>query len=259
MSGAALSLAVLLLGPAALAEPVIEQLSSGQIDWTEQRLVVRAASEKGSGARSDMKAVEQAARSTLAPRIEAAAREVCLSGEDDAGDLMDGGDAVSQVLSENLLRWRVSETRYYTSGRVELTAELELQPWLSPAVVGVATGREDPTLESQHTGVVIDARGTGLKPSFAPRVLDVAGEPIYSASSLSPEIAGQIAPAVWVTDPVDDAAAARAGDAPLFIRADGVNGERDILLAPRDGALLRVLATETDLLARGLVVVVLDP
>lgn len=248
-----------LLSLAARGQPVVEQLPTGEVDWTAQRLVVRAAGEKGSGAMGDMKAVEQAARARLAPRLEAAARSIGLSGELTAGELMDGGDAVARLLGENLLRWRVSEARYFTSGRVELTAELALQPWLSPALVSVAAGREDSTLESQHTGVLIDARGTGLRPSFSPRVLDVSGEPVYSASSLSPESAGSLAPAVWVTDPIDEAAAERAGAAPLFIRADGVRAGRDILLAPRDGALLRVLATETDLLARGRVVVVLDP
>ncbi len=247
-----------LIGSAS-GQPVIEQLPTGEVDWTAQRLVVRAAGEKGSGAMGDTKAVEQAARASLAPRLEAAARAIALSGAVDVGELMDGGDAVAGLLGENLLRWRVTEARYFTSGRVELTAELALQPWLSPALVSVASGREDPTLESQHTGVLIDARGTGLGPSFAPRVLDASGEPIYSASSLSPESAGSLAPAVWVTDPIDEAAAERAGASPLFIRAEGVQAERDILLAPRDGALLRVLASETDLLARGRVVVVLDP
>jgi len=244
---------------AALAGPVVETFPGGRIDWTQQRLVVEASSEKGAGAMSDLKAVEQAARGTLAPRLEAAARQVRIDGEADVASLMDGGGTMAEMLGENLLSWRVTESRYYTSGRVELTAELRLQPWLSPAVIGVAAGSEDATLDAQQTGVVIDARGTGLKPSFAPRVLAPSGEPVYSASALSREAASRVAPAVWVTDPADAEAVARAGGAPLFIRASEVRQSCDVVLDPRDAALLRVLADETDLLARGLVVVIVDP
>jgi len=256
MSG--LLLGLLALGTAGAA-PVVESFPGGRIDWTNQQLVVTASSEKGAGAMSDLKAVEQAARGTLAPRLEAAARQVRVDGGAEAGVLIDSGGTVAEMLGENLLRWRVTETRYYTSGRVELTAELELQAWLSPAVIALAGGAEDATLDVQQTGVVIDARGTGLKPSFAPRVMDAAGQLVYSATALSREAASRVAPAVWVTDPADAEAVARAGAAPLFIRADDVRDSCDVVLDPRDAALLRVLADETDLLARGLVVVIVDP
>jgi len=243
----------------ALAGPVIETLPGGRIDWTEQTLVVQASGVKGSGAMSDLKAIEQAARTILAPNLESVARQVRVDGPVAAGVLLDGDDMVSEMLGENLLRWRVIETRYYTSGRVELTAELDLQPWLSPAVIGVADGREDATLDPKQSGVVIDARGTGLKPSFAPRVLDGAGGTVYSAISLSRESASRVAPAVWVTDPADPQASERAGETPLFILADDVQDGCEVVLDPRDAALLKVLADETDLLARGRVVVIVDP
>jgi hypothetical protein len=249
----------LALVAAALAAEVLQSVPTGEIDWTRQRLVVEASSDRGSGAIRDLKAVEQAARAELAPRLEAAARAVRFSGEADAGELLDGGGVVSEMLGDNLLRWRVTEARYFTSGRVELRAELELQPWLSPAVLGVADGHEDPTLESRHSGVLIDARGLDLTPSFAPRVLSPTGAPLYSAAQLSQEAAARLTPVVWVTDPADAAAGERAGDAPLFLRAASVSEGCDVVLDARDAALVEVLAGESDLLARARVVVVIDP
>jgi len=244
-------------GPWARAGALVEELPGGSMDWTEHLLVVEVSASPNTGAWRDVKATEQDARAVLAPRLDQLARGLRFSGDERAGDLMGGGDTVSEMLAERLARWRVTEARYYSSGRVHLRAEFEIQPWLSPAVNARAQGAIDPLRPPARSGLVVDARGLEVQPCFAPRLVSPAGEVLYGPSSLDPEIASLEVPAVWVTDPAAAAAAERAGETPWFVVAEAIQGAADLVLGASDQATLASAGPE--LLASARLVVVVDP
>jgi hypothetical protein len=226
------------------------------MDWTQHLLVVEASARPNTGAWRDIKATEQDARAILAPRLDRLARSLRFSGAALAGDLMAGEDAVSEMLAERLMRWRVTETRYHSSGQVHLRAEFEVQPWLSPAVNALAEGALDSLNTPPRSGIVVDARGLEVAPCFAPRLVNSVGSLLYGPETLDPEIASLEVPAVWVTDPADPAAAIRAGEDPVFLVADAVLAGGDLILGARDEATLASLRDNSDLLARARLVVV---
>ena len=251
---------LLCVGVAFAMEPVLELLSGGQIDWTGMRLLVSASAAGGGGSNTSIETMEAEARTRLGPRVLELARRVRVSSDTTAGDLLDAGDAVADRLDANLALWEVYEARYYTSKAVELDGALPLQPWLRPALVSLAAGkgRSSPPA-SGVSGLVVDARGLKVLPAIAPRLKDPSGDVLYAVQGLTEFAAAQRGPVVYVRDPADVAAAQRAGEEPLFVRAVTVADGTDLVLSAEDAQAVRDAARDAPFLLAGQVVVVVSP
>lgn len=250
---------LLLCGLSHAVEPVIEDLSEGRVDWTTLRLLASAEGVPSSGVLVNLETLEGDARQRLGPRMLALARNVRVTSTLTAGDILDARDAVADRLDDNLALWEVYEARYYLSGGVTLEGALPLHPWLRPALVSLAKGKDrtapptDPT-----TGLVVDARGLDVAPALAPRLLDGAGNELYGVSAVTVMAASQRAPVVYVRDPADGAAAKRAGAQPLFVRAVAVQEGCDLVLDAADVTRLAAASGNAPFLLQGNVVVVVS-
>lgn len=242
-------------------EPVVEELDGGKVDWTAMKLLASAEGERTTGAMTDVEALEGSARSKLGPLMLDLAKQVRVTSTQDAGDLLDAGDAVADRLDSNLAIWEVYEVRYYTSGGVAMDGALPIQPWLRPALTARATGKDRPggAAAAAITGLLVDARGLAVKPAVAPRLLDPNGEALYAAETLTVHAASQRGPVVWVSDPADPVAVRRAGESPLIVRAAAVRDGCDLVLAAEDAAKVRDAAAGASFLLNGQVAVVVGP
>ncbi len=242
-----------------LCGAVIEELPNGRIDWTHTQLIVESSGGQNTGAWTDSKLVEQTAVSQLELRVEQSAMALPFDEERRAEDLAQD-PSLGTALEEGLASWTIRETRYYSSGRVELEAQVDLQDWLRPVLVAEALGDPDaPTQPTEVSGVVVDARGLDLKPALAPKLLAPGNqEVLYSSASLTKETAAVAVPVIWVTDASDPEAIERAGDHPAFFDVEAVRGNTELILRAEDAAQLRTLAANTDLLRTARVVVVID-
>ncbi len=239
-------------------DPVIEAVGDGFIDWTGMRVVAKSEGRATTGAMTNLEALEGDARAQLRPTFERVARGVRLDRDRVAAALLDGGDLVADRLDANLALWEVYEARYLASGGVELDAALSLQSWLRPALVKLAQAPEVSRPQGGASGVVIDARGTGLEPAIAPELLDETGGHLYGIVDMTAYAASVRGPVVYVSDAADPAAAKRAGTAPVFVDAMAARSGVDIVLGAEAAAALRELAASSDALSRGAVVVVVD-
>ena len=254
---------LLLLLPASLAldpapDHVVTSLTYGYIDWSALRLEVTAASARRVGAWMDRRVQEQDALDWVAPRVEEAGPTVVVTPDETAGDLIAADDELSQRLREGLENWRVSETRYVASGRVEMDAELDLGAWLRPALVARARADAPALSPDGATGVVVDARGLAFEPCLAPALLSPDGTQLFGATSLSVETVRRSTPVVFALDPADTRAYARAGARPLFAHAGEARGCALVLDAP-DAAVIAASPDLEALGAAGGVVLVVDP
>lgn len=267
-SRAAALLLLVLLGPgsAALAESadatedtVVERLSDGSyIDWSAWRLHVHTSSEAAVGAWQDRRLQEQDALDRLRPQVEALARQVHLTPETTAGDLMGSEDELSRRLQDSLRRWSVDETTYHSAGGVEMEASLDLREWLRPALVSLALPEPPPLPSEGATGLVLDARGLSLEASLAPTVVGPDGTVFVRAQLVAQDTARLSSPVIYVRDPADARAVRRAGSRPLFARAAQSRGGELVL----DGESARALSQEANtaaLVAHGRVVLVVSP
>ncbi len=241
-------------------ESLVETVDSASIDWTRLALAASASAQSNAGALgANRRLVESEARSRLAPLFLEAARDVRFSSSTSAGDLLAGEDSLARLLDKEVSSWNVVETRYFSSGKVEIDGELALDRWLRPALRRQAAAPDARKgAASAATGLVIDARGLPMRPALAPQVLSPKGEVLYSIAQLSQRTAADKAVVQYVTDPADPRAVALAGEAPLFFRADGVRARCDLVLTQEDADTLRAVEGLASLLATAPVVIVGD-
>ena len=245
--------------PAAAFEPVIEPLSGGQIDWTRLELVAEASGRPPGGSMLSWEAMEGEARSLLGPKMLRLARDVRVDATRYARDLLEGVGRVADRLDDNLSLWESFEIRYHTSGLVEVEGALPLHAWLRPALVARAKGRDrgGPAVGAQ-TGLLIDMRGLGAIPAVAPVLRAESGEVIYALDGLvAPAVALRM-PVVYVTDPADPVAVARAGESPVLARAIRVDNGVDPVVSAADAARILAAAASSPFLLQAQVVMVIE-
>ncbi len=237
-------------------EPVTEEVSGGHIDWSEMQLEVTVTSQHTTGAWQDRRLQEQDAHDQLTSIIDEVAADIEVSPGLTAGSLMSGSGVLADRLSDGLRRWGVEEARYHHSGGVALDGSLDLRTWLAPALIEQA-GAADLPIDGEATGLLVDARGHRLTLTLSPELTTATGQRIMHVSAISEDTARMRTPVIYVRDPADPRAAARAGEAPLFATVGEVRDGVMILDAASAGRL-SAQSQLPALVAAGRVVVVVD-
>jgi len=79
-----------------------------------------------------------------------------------------------------------------------------------------------------YTGVIIDARGLGLRPCMSPKIVREDGSEVWGTfKNIAPELVSEYGVAAWLRDAKDlehPLIKQRVGNNPLFLRAVGVAG-----------------------------------
>ncbi len=238
-------------------EGVTEAAGSSTIDWSAGMVRAGSASPAVPGGR--VVAEDQAIRG-LAPRLLDGAAAARIDREITVGEILVSGTPLAHRLDgDTPSAWRVVETRYYTSGKVEMEGEFDLAAWLRPWVVARARVESPaPTATTEYTGVLVDARDLHAGAALAPRLLDTGGQILYDVARLDVQTARIRTPVQYVVDPADPRAVQRAGPHPLVVRATEVRDGVDLVLAPDDAARLVTAGAGTRLLSEARVVLVLD-
>ncbi|MCY3762861.1 MAG: hypothetical protein OXH50_16560, partial [Gemmatimonadetes bacterium] len=170
----------------------------GRVDWTNGTLTVfgEAAAPADANAARRRLAAFRAARETACRNLAVIAREVPLDSRTKVGTAALADDGVRMELEALIEAARVDlDSRQERAGLYRLALKLELRGRFSAAVlpdvpVALPPPGELPAADSlllftrseSHTGLVVDARGTGLSPCLAPRIVDASGRVIYSAA-----------------------------------------------------------------------------
>ena len=132
------------------------------------------------------------------------------------------------------------------------------------SITKVMPGKNAPAAISDpdaYTGLVVDARNTGMRPALVPRILDENGRDVYGAAFASREYAVQKGMSSYETDFDSAVKNPRVGDAPLVVkglRTEGP-GRCDIVIANADAARIRKSSEHLLFLRECRVVIVLDP
>ena len=114
---------------------------------------------------------------------------------------------------------------------------------------------------SGWTGLVVDARGLGLHPALAPRLIGEDSAEIYGPAQIDRSWAVRHGVAAYArTEEAARSLKERVGDNPAFVKALRANGEAktDAVLAPDDAAALRRDPASRQILSEARVVFVVD-
>lgn len=232
-----------------------EDIGGGAVvNWTTLTLEVSKTAQ-GRGVGATRKVVEASARSDLGEQVQSAVGGVHVARDIDVNDLLRDPDLM-EIVGSRSVRWAVGETRYYSSGRIEVVAEIELLDLLKPYSMHVQHVRPQIVRQPAITGVVIDARGSGAQPVWAPIVQSPGGRVLWDGALWSDAAAGTT-PVFWLPDPAHSAIV-RVGPEPMVVRATG--GDRGTLvLDEMDAVRFRTALDGSDVLRAGAIAVILDP
>lgn len=247
----------------ALAPAMAVRAEPSTVDW--QKKVVRCTGTGAPNLRDAQNNVavarigaERAARLDALRNCLEAVRGVRISGEQTVGGAL-GADPGLRSQVEGVVKGFqvVGKPRYFSDGGVEMDVEVPLDGVASAVLPPAAAVPSAGGGGAGPTGILVDARGTGLVPALAPRLLDEKGVEVYSATMVVAEVRKKSGAAAWARDPAAARKdlAERLGEKPLEIKALRAQGT-DAVLADETATVLREGAV--GLLAEGRVVIVTD-
>ena len=134
--------------------------------------------------------------------------------------------------------FRVREKRYYSDNGLQVDVELPLAALAAAAIQGPPAGSINTKGEWEFTGLLVDARGLGVLPVLAPRLVDESGQVLYAPEWLSAEARGKVGVAAFFKGMERALKHPRVGDRPLVLKASAVKGA-ELVLSSSAAAKLR--------------------
>ena len=235
---------------------VTQAIDGATINWTELRLEISLSSSSTVGAWHSWSSQEMEVWESIKQQFPEVSGAVMIQPGLYARDLMAENNARGLRTLGELDKWHVEETRYHTSGSVDIDADLDLMPWLGPTLREQANTVPVSPIEDGPTGIVIDARDVGFVPALSPTISMASGKILCNTEGgASISTLENSSPVQYVSDPADPKASERAGEAPLFVLAQsGSAGTLSLMSGPWE-----THSALASLVAQGKVVVVVQP
>ena len=294
-------LACLALPGLILGQGYVQQMgTTGNVNWTQQ--VIRCTGVGGPNPNVPMAA--QRAGALRAAKVEAlrnlleTVKGVYLTSESTVEMMMLTSDVIRTRVEGTLRGFRVVDTRYMSTGDVEVDVEVPLtgvvldallpqdfgggalmtggqvlcptcgQPWPHGKAVptGVTLIQSGDAAASAggtggvFTGLVIDARGLGVRPAMAPKVLDDRGDEVYGSRFVSREYAVDIGMVGYEKDLNRARMNERVADNPLVVKAVEAGGPNntDVVISSADAMQVHNAASNMNFLQHCKVMFLLD-
>jgi hypothetical protein len=243
-------------------------------------------------------AIEAAKRVALRNMLETI-QGMNLDSETTVRNYMMESDVITTRVKGVARNFTVVDTKYMSTGDIEVTVEMPMtgalldallpqsmggalglvpsaqgvcpmcgQPWPAgkPVPAGVSlqnAGAATTTTQPQggaFTGLIIDAKGLGLRPAMSPKVLDESGQEIYGSKFVSREWAVQIGMVGYDKDVNRARSNDRVTNNPLVVKALKLAGENkaDVVVAAASAAQIRNAAASQNFLDKCKVMFIVD-
>lgn len=270
------SMLMLLVFVCALNAQVYQQVpNAGNINWQDQ--IIRAT---GIGAPNPKMplaaqragALEAAKRIALRNLLETV-KGMSITSETTVRNAMMENDVITTSVSGIVRNFKVVDTRYMSSGDVEVDVEVPISGVLTDALLPqmgqpMGVGQGFPFDASGYslpqnvvfTGLIIDARGVGARPAMAPKILDESGNEVYGTGYVSREYAVQIGVVGYEKDINRAKTNERVTDNPLVVKATKASGtnKADIVISNNDAQNVVGAAKNLNFMENCKVMVILD-
>ncbi len=292
---------VALIALPAVAQYVTQQVgNTGVVDWSSQILRSTGIGSPNPNLPETAQragAIEAAKRVALRNLLETV-KGMTLDSETTVRNFMTENDVIVTRVSGILRNFTVVDTKYMSTGDIEVTIEMPMSGALSDALLpqamggtlGVAgqvhvcptcgqpwpAGKPVPqgmTLMTgapvsgqtapqggAYTGLIVDAKGMGLRPAMAPKILDESGQEVYGSKYVSRDWAVQIGMVGYDKDAMRARSNDRVTANPLVVKALRVAGENkaDIVVANATAAMIRDAAASQNFLDKCKVMFIVD-
>ena len=268
--------AVMFLFAFSINAQVYQQVASaGTINWQDQLIRstgIGAPNPKMPLAAQRAGALEAAKRVALRNLLETV-KGMSINSETTVENAMIASDVINTQVSGIVRNFKVVDTRYMSTGDIEVDIEIPLSGILSDALLPQQQGGPmmpgqnfpiDPSFLPQQvgvfTGLIIDARGTGLRPAMAPKILDEQGNEVYGSGYVSREYAVQIGVVGYEKDINRARTNERVTNNPMIIKglkASGTN-RADVVISNSDAQRVLAAAKNMNFMEQCKVMMVLE-
>lgn len=178
------------------------------------------------------------------------------------------GDIVTSKVEGLVRNFTPVDTTYWDDGTIEVTLHFAMEGQFldaaMPKTMGTVTAAPSYSTPANkggvYTGLIIDARGLGIRPALAPKVVDQNGKEVYGSSYVSREFAIQQGMVGYAKDPAAAQGSDRVAPTPLFVkgvRADGPN-RTDVVISDQDAASLFSMSQNLNFLRQCRVMILVD-
>lgn len=248
--------------PAAAADDsVVQKVGHGEINWSKKVVTATgsgAAKMDGTVAQSRLMA-ERAAKIDALRNIVETIQGIQVTGTRSAQDVMSNGEIKTRVAGM-AQGFKVVDTKYYSDGAVDVIVQMPIDENLTNALVErpKKPRKVSASGAAVFTGLIVNARGLGLTPSMAPRIVDESGKEIYGTEVVSEK--GLQQGGIVGYAKADDQARERTGEKPLIVKALRLadKSKTDVVIANGDADKLRDPNANLSFLADGKVVLLVD-
>jgi len=257
----------------ALAQSFVQNIGEGTVNWTKgviQGKGIGAPPEKFYGKPNARPMAIRAAKIVALRNILETVNGVRIDSNTVVKDFAVQSDMIRSQVEGMVRGAREVNVEYLSDGTVEVIMEISMfgsfsQLLLPETVMDVPAetpGAEPGAAPSSDvlTGLVVDARGLGVRPAMAPKVLDETGQEVYGSAFVSREFAVQQGMSGYAKDLGSAKQNQRVTANPLVVKGLRVEGpgQCDIVISNTDAVRLRNSSADLSFLEKCRVMIVVD-
>jgi hypothetical protein len=252
---------------------VIESMPQGSVDWTKGIVTATGLGAPPENAvnRAQARAMAERAASIVATRN---LLEVVKGIRVDSATLVENmittSDVIKTQVSGTLQGAQIMKKQVNPDGSVEVMVGVRLTGDLLNTLIPKQTGGGEPIQvppaaalppsQAAFTGLIVDARGTGLRPAMAPKIRNEEGREVYGSAFVNRQYAVEQGMVGYLKDVNAAQQNARVTDRPLLVKAvktDGPN-KTDLVISNSDAQVLHGMKEHLTFLEKARVMVILD-
>jgi len=247
--------------------------STGKVDWTTGMITavgIGAPPAQPANAAQARAMAERAAQVVALRNLLEAVKGVRVDSATTVENFMVTSDVIKTEVSGFIQGAMPIDKKYMSDGSVEVTVGMRLTGALADTLLpkGLATPSTPLTAPSGatavpgqlYTGLIVDARGLGVRPAMAPKILNEDGKEVYGSAWVSRDFAVREGMVGYLKDPASALANPRVTDKPLMVKALKVSGDArvDTVISNADAAALQSAAQNLNMLQKCRVIILVD-
>jgi hypothetical protein len=251
---------------------VIEQSgSSGKVDWTTGVLTavgIGAPPAQSSNPAQARAMAERAAQVVAYRNMLEAVKGVRVDSATTVENFIVSSDIIRTEVNGFIQGATVMDKKYMSDGSVEVTVGMRMSGGLADSVLPKGTpapSAQAPAAPAAapgqlYTGLIVDARGLGIRPAMAPKIVNEDGKEIYGSASVNRDYAVREGMVGYFKDPDAAKANPRVTDKPLTVKALKASGDGrvDLVISNADATAIQAASQNMSMLEKCKVIVLVD-
>ena len=253
------------------SKDVIELKENGSINWS--RGVVQA---KGIGIPPTKLSGDSNARTEALTDAKLNAshetlkiiKELRINGTTVVGDYAIREPAIMSKIENMVNNAKVVKKEYLTDGTVKIEMEVNLRGGFAQLILpkeikpldSIKLVTMNKTSTPVFTGLVVDAKGLGVKPVMVPKIIDENNQEVYGSAFVSREYAVQQGMSGYARDLKESLKDKRVSDYPLLVKGLKTSGpgRSEIVISNADASKLRGISESLYFMKKCRVIIVID-